>query len=169
MTAYKVTHSNQNNYQVRIENGLIYLNDTQINVDYSFINRGEIHFIMDNNASLTAKIIEHNFETKHFVIEINGTHHTVKIEDNLDILMDKMGLKKQKSDKMEDVKAPMPGLVLRLLVVQGQQIQKGDALIVLEAMKMENVIKASGTGIVKSIPVAIQQAVEKNQVLIEIE
>ena len=169
MTAYKVTHSNQNNYQIRIENGLIYLNDRQISVDYSFINEDEIHFIMDNNASITAKIIESNFETKHFVIDINGTHHTVKIDDKLDILMDKMGLKKQKSDKMEDVKSPMPGLVLRILVEQGQQIQKGDALIVLEAMKMENVIKASGTGIVKSVPVAIQQAVEKNQVLIEIE
>lgn len=62
----------------------------------------------------------------------------------------------------------MPGLVLRILVETGQTVQKGDAIIVLEAMKMENVIKATGLGVIKDIPVVIQQAVEKNQILIEI-
>ncbi len=169
MAAYKVTHSNQDSYQVRFENGLIYLNDEPLKIDYSFIKDNEIHFVMDNNASITAKIIEENFDNKQYVIDINGTHHVVKIEDKMDLLMDKMGLKRQKTDKMDDVRAPMPGLVLRILVEEGQTIQKGDAMIVLEAMKMENIIKASGVGIIKSIPVAVQQAVEKNQILIEIE
>ena len=71
--------------------------------------------------------------------------------------------------KMNEVKAPMPGLVLRVMVNEGDAIQKGDALIVLEAMKMENIIKATGEGVVKKIIVQTKQAVEKNQVLMVME
>ena len=63
----------------------------------------------------------------------------------------------------------MPGLVLRIMVNEGDTIQKGDALIVLEAMKMENIIKASGEGVVKKIVAQTKQAVEKNQVLMVME
>ena len=63
----------------------------------------------------------------------------------------------------------MPGLVLRITVDVGQEVNKGDNLIVLEAMKMENIIKATGTGKVKNILVTEKQAVEKNQLLIEME
>ncbi|HNM32873.1 MAG TPA: biotin/lipoyl-binding protein, partial [Chitinophagales bacterium] len=66
-------------------------------------------------------------------------------------------------------KAPMPGLVLDILVEAGQAVNKGDNLIILEAMKMENIIKASGSGTVKSIHVQKKDAVEKNQLLIEME
>jgi len=70
---------------------------------------------------------------------------------------------------MDNVKAPMPGLVLDILVEPGQSVQKGDNLLILEAMKMENIIKASGSGVVKNIPVHKKDAVEKNQLLIEME
>jgi biotin carboxyl carrier protein len=73
------------------------------------------------------------------------------------------------STKANVVKAPMPGLVLRVQVKVGDAVKKGDALLVLEAMKMENVIKAEGEGIVKAIKVNEKQAVEKNTLLIEME
>jgi biotin carboxyl carrier protein len=63
----------------------------------------------------------------------------------------------------------MPGLVISILVEEGQEVQKGDSLLILEAMKMENVIKAAGKGVVKSIKVQQKNAVEKNQILIEME
>jgi biotin carboxyl carrier protein len=62
----------------------------------------------------------------------------------------------------------MPGLVVNILVAEGDTIAKGDALLVLEAMKMENIIKSPGEGVVKKININKGQAVEKNQVLIEI-
>ena len=61
----------------------------------------------------------------------------------------------------------MPGMVLNILVTEGQDIKKGDPLIVLEAMKMENVLKSPTDGIVKKINVNKGIAVEKNQVLIQ--
>lgn len=57
------------------------------------------------------------------------------------------------------VKAPMPGLVVKVLVETGAQVQKGDRLLVLEAMKMENDVKAPRGGRVSSIAVSAGQAV----------
>jgi biotin carboxyl carrier protein len=63
----------------------------------------------------------------------------------------------------------MPGLVLNILVEAGQEVSKGDALLILEAMKMENVIKASGDGKVRSVKVKKGDAVDKGLLLVEME
>ncbi|MCL4120534.1 UNVERIFIED_CONTAM: hypothetical protein GTU68_029062 [Idotea baltica] len=63
----------------------------------------------------------------------------------------------------------MPGLVLDILVVAGQSIQKGDKLLVLEAMKMENNLKAVGDGIVKKVAIQKGNTVDKGDLLIEFE
>ena len=68
-----------------------------------------------------------------------------------------------------DVKAPMPGLVVEVPVVVGQTVAKGDKVLILEAMKMENVIKAVGDGVVKAVHASQGQPVEKGQLLIEME
>ena len=80
-----------------------------------------------------------------------------------------MGLSVGNSQKIKEVKAPMPGLVLDILVETNQTISKGDALLILEAMKMENVLKAEGDGIIKSIEVSKGAAVDKGQVIIEMQ
>jgi pyruvate carboxylase subunit B len=67
------------------------------------------------------------------------------------------------------LKAPMPGLVVRVQVQPGAQVAAGDPLVVLEAMKMENELKAGAPGTVKSVRVAPGEAVEKGQVLVEFE
>jgi biotin carboxyl carrier protein len=61
----------------------------------------------------------------------------------------------------------MPGLIVDLRVKAGDKVKPGDALLILEAMKMENMIKASAESIVKSVKVVKGDSVEKNQVLIE--
>jgi pyruvate carboxylase subunit B len=67
------------------------------------------------------------------------------------------------------LKAPMPGLVLRVEVTPGQKVAAGAGLVVLEAMKMENELKASAAALVRSIRVQAGEAVEKGQILIEFE
>jgi biotin carboxyl carrier protein len=106
---------------------------------------------------------------KRFSIKVNNNIYDLNLQTELDILLDKMGMSSVSDEKMDNVKAPMPGLVLDILVEAGQTINKGDNLLVLEAMKMENIIKASGTGVVKNIKVNKKDAVEKNQLLIEME
>jgi len=67
------------------------------------------------------------------------------------------------------LRAPMPGLVLRVQAEPGQAVGAGAGLVVLEAMKMENELKAAAAGVVKTVLVKPGQAVEKGQVLLEFE
>jgi biotin carboxyl carrier protein len=70
---------------------------------------------------------------------------------------------------IEVLKAPMPGLVVRVQVKPGDKIGAGTGLVVLEAMKMENELKAAAPGVVKAVRVSSGAAVEKGQVLVEFE
>lgn len=80
-----------------------------------------------------------------------------------------MGLDKPKVRKLKQLKAPMPGRVVGIAVQIGQEVQVGDPLLTLEAMKMENVLKAEGIGVVKHISINPQDVVEKGGLLIEFE
>ena len=106
---------------------------------------------------------------KAYKLLVNDQPVSLQLRNELDQLIEKMGLNKKGSDNMSQLKAPMPGLVLKIHVDAGAEIDEGDALITLEAMKMENIIKAKGSGVVKSIEVATQDKVEKSQILIEFE
>ena len=72
-------------------------------------------------------------------------------------------------NKGDDLKAPMPGRVLEILVNEGDSVVEGDGLIVLEAMKMENVIKSNREGVLKSIQTTVGDSVEKNAILLSFE
>jgi biotin carboxyl carrier protein len=80
-----------------------------------------------------------------------------------------MGLSATANNVMKELKAPMPGLIYELKVKAGDSVEKGDVLLILVAMKMENAIKAVGEGVVKQINVNLNDSVEKGQVLITFE
>ena len=125
------------------------------------------YHILENHQAYKAKVQTANFDTKTFDIQINGNDYVVNIADEYDQLVEKMGLSKVSVNQVNDVKAPMPGLVLSIEVVVGQTIEKGTPLLILEAMKMENVLKAQGNATIKAIHVKQGVAVEKGQLLIE--
>ncbi|MEM1120789.1 MAG: acetyl-CoA carboxylase biotin carboxyl carrier protein subunit [Bacteroidota bacterium] len=127
---------------------------------------GDYHILQDGKA-YKAELESVDFASKTMTIKINGNKYDLQIEDSYDLLVKKMGLSTAGSQKMSNVKAPMPGLVLDILVESDQAVTKGDALLILEAMKMENVLKAEGDGVVKSIEVTKGTAVDKGQVIIE--
>jgi biotin carboxyl carrier protein len=98
---------------------------------------------------------------------VNGRNYQVILKDQFDLLLEKMGLNNTSSGKVNNIKAPMPGLIIDMRVSAGDMVKSGDSLLILEAMKMENIIKSPGEGIVKSVKVKKGESVEKNQVLIE--
>jgi biotin carboxyl carrier protein len=102
-------------------------------------------------------------------IEVNGNTYKVHIADGYDQMVEEMGLLVNTSQKVNEIKAPMPGLILDILVQVGQEITEGTPLLVLSAMKMENIILSQGDGVVKSIEVNKDDAVEKGQLIIEME
>lgn len=99
-------------------------------------------------------------------IKVNGNIYETESIDKFDELLKSLGMEKGGAGKVNELKAPMPGLVLEIDVKPGDQLQKGDRVLVLEAMKMENVIKAPADVTVASVEVEKGKTVEKNQVMI---
>lgn len=124
--------------------------------------------LISNGKHYNVLLEQLNIELKQVVLRVNNQTYTAEIKEPLDQLLEKMGLNLQAGKKAEAIKAPMPGLILKILVEPGQEIKKGDPVLVLEAMKMENVFKAAGDAQVKNILVQPGQAVEKGAVLIEL-
>ena len=125
--------------------------------------------ILKDNTSFRARILRAEHATKSFLFEINGREYKVNLGDRFDQLVQKLGLEVVAGSVVKDVKAPMPGLVLDVAVNAGQAVEKGDKLLILEAMKMENVIKSDGEGVVKAVHINQGEAVDKGQLLIEME
>ena len=120
-------------------------------------------------------IIEHKsyvFELQkkddEYFIQYKNRRIPVTIETDKDVLLKQLKKASGADSGKSDVKAPMPGLVVRLDVVVGQAVTKGQGILILEAMKMENEIKAPVTGTVTAIMVSEKQSVEKNAVLLSI-
>lgn len=136
--------------------------------DWDFLDLGNGSFnILFENKSYNAELVEINREEKTLTLQINGRKYVVSVQTKMDLLLDKLGMSDMASSKIKDLKAPMPGLVLDIRVEVGQAVQKGDPLMVLEAMKMENVIKADGEGVVGSVEVSKGDAVDKGALLIK--
>ncbi|MBS1616569.1 MAG: acetyl-CoA carboxylase biotin carboxyl carrier protein subunit [Bacteroidetes bacterium] len=125
--------------------------------------------VLFRGVSYEALVENIDRKEKTLSIFINGHRYQVAIAEPMDLLLREMGFDAATNKKAEPIKAPMPGMVLRVLVAPGQQIEKGDAVLVLEAMKMENVLKAPAAATVKNIRVAERTAVGKGDVLIELE
>lgn len=104
-----------------------------------------------------------------FVVYYKGIKIEGKIKKPIDDLIESLGFNTATDKSYKEVQAPMPGLVLSLEVQKGTTVSKGDTLLILEAMKMENIVKSPTDGIIKSIEVQASEAVEKNQVLITFE
>ena len=128
---------------------------------------GSFH-ILKNQKAYRVEVAFINKDLKTFTFHINGSVYTAEINDKYDRLIDQLGMKVGAVVAAGNIKAPMPGLVLEIAVEVGQSVVKGDKVLILEAMKMENVIKASGDGIVKVIHVSKGTAVDKGQLLIEL-
>jgi len=125
--------------------------------------------VLHQNKSLDVEVIHSDFISKNYTIKVNTTFYEVKIETALDVLITDMGLSLQETTVINDVKAPMPGLILDVLVKAGDEVKEGDYLLVLEAMKMENTLTAPRNGIVKTVSVEKGKTVNKDQLLLEME
>ncbi len=136
-------------------------------VDYVRNNEGQFH-VLKNGQRYKAEVLEFTANKEAWVM-VNGNKYKVAIADKYDQLIKALGLTNKSSQKQNQIKSPMPGLVLDIKVEVGQTIEKGDTLLILEAMKMENVIKAAAEGKVKKVLVTKGQAVEKGAIMIEME
>lgn len=120
------------------------------------------------SRSVGIKLISSDAFGKKQEIEVDGEKFVIEIKDPLDQALDTMGFNNMAARVIKEIKAPMPGLVLDVSVVEGQEVKEGERILILEAMKMENSILIHADAVIKKIRVSKGQAVEKNQVLIEL-
>lgn len=130
--------------------------------------KNTIHLIHENK-SVNAEVVHTDFINKTYTIKINSNLYSVKIGTQIDELIEEMGLALDSISAVNEIKAPMPGLVIDVPVKAGDAVKEGDSLLVLEAMKMENALTSPRDGIVKTVAVAIGDTVDKEQLLIEME
>ena len=161
----QVLSANDKKWQIDFNKSEILVDAVPFEWDIVLIRPGTFHIIKDA-VSYYAELIQADYAAKTFTIKINGNLHTLRVKDRFDLLLDKMGMSAADAHKINEIKAPMPGLIIAIKVVPGQEVKKGDPLLVLEAMKMENILKSPGDGVVKTIKVNLRDNVEKGQVLI---
>jgi pyruvate carboxylase len=125
--------------------------------------------VLFNNLSTSVEVLNSDFLKKSYVVKVNGNRYTIRIEDDLDILISELGLSLGEDAVANEILAPMPGLIIEVNVKKGQEVKQGDFICVLEAMKMENTIVAPRDGIIKFIAISDGQTVDKSDLLIEFE
>ena len=126
------------------------------------------HVLVDG-VRYQAVILSADYPKKSFQVRVNGNVYAIRLADKYDQLIEQLGLAQQHSTLVKDIKAPMPGLVLDILVEPGQPIKQGDTLLILEAMKMENVLKAPSDAVIRELLVRKGEAVQKKQLLLSLE
>jgi len=160
----KIKVNDKFSFEVSSEKNLTKINDQEIKADMVRIDDRNFH-ILHNNKSYNVELIGINKEEKSCSVKVGSNIYSMQMTDQYDELLHQLGMDNLKSAKVSEIKAPMPGLVIRILVAEGDEVEKGGNLFVLEAMKMENIIKASADVKIKSIKVKPGDKVEKNQVV----
>ena len=160
---YRATVNNQHQFQIEKQNSYHQFEDESLYLDVANIKENQFH-ILQNGISYNATLVEQQDKT--LTIKVNGRLYEVNIEDDYDLLLEELGLEFGKAGLLEDIKAPMPGMVVDVNVSEGDQVSKDQPLVILEAMKMENVLKAPADATVGKVSVNKEDKVDKNQVLI---
>lgn len=122
--------------------------------------------VLYQGASHTVHLLAVDRAAKTVQLKVDGKRAEVALSTEMDRLLKRLGLESAGAAKVSDIKAPMPGLIHSIKVEEGQKVQKGDPLLILEAMKMENVIKAPAEGTVGKIRIQPGQNVDKGMVLV---
>ena len=163
---YQVKINEKHDFEISHTEGGVLVNDIKTIADIKYLGN-ETYHVIKNHQSYNVEVVNFNGTTKNAEIKVNGTIYSIEAKDQFDVLLDKLGLNNLNSAKVSEIKAPMPGMVLKVFVTEADEVKKGDNLFVLEAMKMENIIKSPADVIIKKIKIMAGDKVEKGQILIE--
>jgi biotin carboxyl carrier protein len=159
-----------NKYKVKVNDSLEFdISNEDMSCLDSVETAPQIFHVLKNNKPFKAKLVDSKFNRKNYTIEVNNNTYNVEISNPLDLLIEKLGFTFGSSKQVNSIKAPMPGLILDIHVKTGQEVKENDPLLILEAMKMENVITSPRDGVIKSVNITKGDAIDKGHLLIEFE
>ena len=127
------------------------------------------HSVLYRNSVFDIDLISIDIDKKLINLLVNGNLFELELEDKYDFIINKLGLRKSKSIKEGFVESIMPGLIIDIHVSEGESVFKGQKLVTLEAMKMENIIKSPSNSTIKEISITKGNTVEKGDILFILE
>ena len=122
--------------------------------------------VVQGGRNFRVHVVSVDTQAQTVVLKVNGKRAVVKLTTEIDRMLQRLGIHAKSNARASDVRAPMPGQILSIPVVPGQAVEKGDPILVLVAMKMENVIKAASAGTVAKVLVQPGENVQKGQTLL---
>lgn len=152
-------------FTIKKEKGTIIINDNLVQPDI-YKENDFIYNVISEGVSYNVVIHKIDRENKEVRLSINGKQTIVSLKTQTELLLKSLGIDLKTTAKIDNLKAPMPGLIQSIAVTEGQSLKKGDPILILEAMKMENVIKAPSDVVVEKIMVSPKASVEKGAVLV---
>ena len=156
----------ENEYEIEIEDGALFLNGERLDVDLQQSGAPELYSMLFNGRSFELLIEAERFR---YGVTIRGDRYDVLVEDERQRRL-ALGRDLPSLPAGElPVTAPIPGLVVKVLVKEGDEVEDGQPLVILEAMKMENEIRALRSGTVKAVMTAPGQRIEQNGILLILE
>ena len=160
------TRVDNTEYEVEINGESIVLNGEPVNVDLMRSGAAELYSVLFGGRSYEMLV---NADRFNYTINVRGVQFQVQVEDERARRMNRARRLPTLPEGELAITAPIPGLVVRVLVVEGDSIEEGQPVVLLEAMKMENELRAMRGGIVKSVLAAAGQRVDQNAPLIILE
>jgi pyruvate carboxylase subunit B len=151
---------------VESEDGSLTLNGRSVEVMSAPAGPHTTHLLVDGQSHV---VTLERLDGGRFTATIGGHVVEGSVKSPRDLLLERYGMTNGAETTDRTVRAPMPGLVVRVLVEAGVVVEAGQGVIVLEAMKMENVLKSPSAGVVSTVHVAGGTAVGKNELLLEID
>ncbi|MCI0393862.1 MAG: biotin/lipoyl-binding protein [Chloroflexi bacterium] len=158
-----ITTVNSHEYEIEIDrDDRIIVNGQPYQVDFQQLAEGGILSLLLNNHSIEA-IVEEREEA--WEVLIFGELYTVNVQDERAYRLAKARGTAAPITGEAAITSPMPGLIIAVPVHEGQEVKKGDKVVILESMKMENELRAPRDGLVLRVNVQPGVSVEKDQVL----
>jgi len=161
---FKIKVNDRFDFEFSSDKNQTLINAEPVEPDLVQINDKTFH-ALHKGRSYRAELISINKEDKSCSVKVGSNIYSVKMTDQYDELLRQLGMDNLNAVKLAEIKAPMPGMVLRILASENDEVEKGGNLFILEAMKMENIIKAPADVKIKTIKVKSGDKIEKNQVI----
>jgi len=127
----KIKVNDKFSFEVSSEKNLTKINDQEIKADIVRIDDRNFH-ILHNNKSYNVELIGINKEEKSCSVKVGSNIYSMQMTDQYDELLHQLGMDNLKSAKVSEIKAPMPGLVIRILVAEGDEVEKGEICLFLK-------------------------------------
>lgn len=154
---------NEKIFPVEKKEGKTIINGKEVTYKAKYLSEDKIVLSLGNKSFEIEKL---NVDKKSYRLKIGQKIVEVSIKDSLDKILERLGMDAMVEEAVNEVLAPMPGAIINVMVKEGDEVQKGDPLIILEAMKMENIIKSPTDATVTAVNVTVGDNVDKNHPLV---